>query len=161
MTDKKYSNYSSDPGSEYGSASGSDLSFKQVQGIIKRNTRPALIIIFASLIIAVLAFFSRPPDYSGEALLMVNEDVGQSKPLDALIGPDIEKEDKGTTKDMVLIGSLATAEQLVKELYTSNRRNSLESLGNKKYIIVTNDLSPAEVASLPRDKVEGFITSVG
>ena len=132
MTDKKYSNYSSDPGSESGSVSGSDLSFKQVQGIIKRNTRPALIIIFASLIIAVLAFFSRPPDYSGEALLMVNEDVGQSKPLDALIGPDIEKEDKGTTKDMVLIGSLATAEQLVKELYTSNRRNSLESLGNKE-----------------------------
>lgn len=38
---------------------------------------------------------------------------------------------------------------------------NLENLGNKKYILVTNDLSPAEVASLPREKVEGFITAAG
>ena len=135
MTDKKYFNHSSGSGQENEPESGSELSFQQIQGIIKRNIRPALIIVIASLFIAVLAFFSRPPDYSAEALLMVNEDVGQSKPLDALIGPDKEKEnlqDRGTTKDMVLISSMATAEQLVKELYTSSRRNSLESLGNKE-----------------------------
>lgn len=38
---------------------------------------------------------------------------------------------------------------------------NLSNLGNKKYILVTNDLSPAEAASLPRDKVEGFITATG
>jgi phosphotransferase system enzyme I (PtsI) len=38
---------------------------------------------------------------------------------------------------------------------------SLENLGDEKYILVTNDLSPAEVASLPRDKIEGFITGTG
>lgn len=38
---------------------------------------------------------------------------------------------------------------------------NLDSLENKKYILVMNDLSPAEVASLPRDKVEGFITATG
>ncbi len=137
MTDKKYFTHSSNFGQENEPESGSELSFQQMQGIIKRNIRPALIIVFASLFIAVLAFFSRPPDYSAEALLMVNEDVVQSKPLDALIGPDKEKEnlqDRGTTKDMVLISSMATAEQLVKELYTSSRRNSLEILGNKESI---------------------------
>lgn len=32
---------------------------------------------------------------------------------------------------------------------------------NKNYILVTNDLSPADVASLPRDKIDGFITATG
>lgn len=38
---------------------------------------------------------------------------------------------------------------------------SLDNLDDGKYILVTNDLSPAEVAALPRDKIEGFITAVG
>jgi capsular exopolysaccharide synthesis family protein len=133
MTDKKYSIQSSDPVEENRVTDGSELTFQYFQGIFLRNIRQALMIFMVSIFIAGLTYFSRPPDYSGEALLMVNEDVGQSKPLDALIGPDKEKEDKGTTKDMVLIGSLTTAEQLVKELYTSNRRESLECLGNKEY----------------------------
>jgi capsular exopolysaccharide synthesis family protein len=133
MTDKKYLIGSSDPVEENRVTDGSELTFQYFQGIFLRNIRQALMIFMVSIFIAGLTYFSRPPDYSGEALLMVNEDVGQSKPLDALIGPDKEKEDKGTTKDMVLIGSLTTAEQLVKELYTSNRRESLECLGNKEY----------------------------
>ncbi len=39
---------------------------------------------------------------------------------------------------------------------------NLSNLENdKKYILVINDLSPADVASLPREKVEGFITASG
>jgi capsular exopolysaccharide synthesis family protein len=133
MTEKKYLIRSSDPGEEQAHTVGSELSFKQIQGVFQRNRKPALLIFMASLLIAGLSYFSYPTDYSGEALLMVNEDAGQSKPLDALIGPDKEKEDKGTTKDMVLISSMATAEQLVRELYTSNQRDSLECLGNKEY----------------------------
>jgi capsular exopolysaccharide synthesis family protein len=133
MTDKKYLIGSSDPVEENRVTDGSELTFQYFQGIFLRNIRQALMIFMVSIFIAGLTYFSRPPDYSGQALLMVNEDVGQGKPLEALIGPDKEKEDKGTTKDMVLIGSLATAEQLVKELYTSNRRESLECLGNKEY----------------------------
>lgn len=39
---------------------------------------------------------------------------------------------------------------------------NLDSLENeKKYILVVNDLSPAEVASLPRDQIEGFVTASG
>ncbi len=132
MTDKKYLIRSSDPGEEQAHTVGSELSFQQMRDIILRNLRPALMIVLASLFIALLSYFSRPPDYSAESLLMINEDVGQSKPLDALIGPDKEKEDKGTTKDMVLIRSMSTAEQLVKELYTSGSRNSFELLGNKE-----------------------------
>lgn len=37
----------------------------------------------------------------------------------------------------------------------------LDDLPSNKFILVTNDLSPAEVASLPRDKIEGFITASG
>jgi len=38
---------------------------------------------------------------------------------------------------------------------------SINDLPTGKYILVTNDLSPAEVASLPRDSIEGFITASG
>ena len=133
MTEKKYLNNSSDPGEDHGHVAGSELTLQQIQGVIRRNRLPVLIIFMTSLFIAGLTYFSRPPDYSGQALLMVNEDVGQSKPLEALIGSDKEKEDKGTTKDMMLIQSMATAQQLVSELYTSSRRDSLECLGNKEY----------------------------
>ena len=136
MTEKKYLIHSSDPGERNGPAAGSELSLQQIQAIIQRNLRPALLIFMAVLIIAGLVYFSRPPEYSATAMLMVNEEVGQSKPLEALIGPDKEKEnlpDRGTTKDLVLISSMATAEQLAKELYASSRRDSLECLGNKDY----------------------------
>jgi len=133
MTENKYLINSSDPGEGHGHTEGSELSLQQIQAIIKRNIRPAFMIFVAALFIAGLTYFSRPPEYSADALLMVNEDVGQNQPLNALIGPDKEKEDKGTTKDMVLISSMATAEQLVKELFTSSRRDSLECLGKKEY----------------------------
>ena len=77
---------------------------------------------------------------------MVNEEVGQNQPLNALIGPDKEKDnlpDRGTTKDMVLISSMTTAEQLVRELNASSRRDSLECLGYKEY--------PAPLVSLWRN----------
>ncbi len=135
MTEKKYLIHSSVPGEDVRYRAESELSFPQIQGFIVRNLRPVLIIFAASLFVAGLSYFTRPPDYSGEALLMVNEEVGQGKPLDALIGPDKEKEDKekGTVKDALLLASIGTAEQLVRELYTSSRRDSLESLGNKEY----------------------------
>lgn len=38
---------------------------------------------------------------------------------------------------------------------------NLDSLGSGKHILVTNDISPADVAALPRDKVVGFITASG
>ena len=143
MTEKKYLINSSDPGEGYGPAAGSELSLKQIQSIIQRNIRPAILIFMAALFIGGLSYFSRSPEYSASATLMVNEDVGQNQPLNALIGPDKEKEDKGTTKDMVLISSLTTAEQLVKELNASSHRDSLECLGYKEY--------PAPMVSLWRN----------
>ena len=143
MTEKKYLINSSDPGEGYGPAAGSELSLKQIQSIIQRNIRPALLIFMAALFIGGLSYFSRSPEYSASATLMVNEEVSQNQPLNALIGPDKEKEDKGTTKDMVLISSLTTAEQLVRELNASSHRDSLECLGYKEY--------PAPMVSLWRN----------
>jgi len=114
MTEKKYSNHSSYPEQENGRPAGSELSFPQVQRILLRYMRPALIIFTASVFIAGLSYFSLIPDYSGDALLTVKEDVGQNKPLEALIGPDKESLELGTAKDVVLIGSMASAEQLVR-----------------------------------------------
>ncbi len=140
MTYKKFPSQSSDPEEKKGRTAGSELSFPVVQSILLRYLRPAIIIFCASLFIAGLSYFSLTPDYSGEALLLVKEDVGQNKPLDALIGPDKESLEVGTAKDVVLISSMTTAEQLVRELYKSSRRDSLECLGNKEYSAPLNRL---------------------
>lgn len=134
MTEKKHLINPSDPDEDVIYLAESEPSFRQIHAIFRRYLRPALIIFMAAPFIAGLAYFSRPPEYIAEAMLMVNEEVGQNQPLNALIGPDKENDDlqdRGTTKDIVLISSMATAQQLVSELYASSRRDTLECLGNK------------------------------
>lgn len=51
--------------------------------------------------------------------------------------------------------------RILKNLQGSAEFNLDNLEAGKKYIVIANDISPADVASLPREKVEGFITASG
>jgi len=51
--------------------------------------------------------------------------------------------------------------RILKNLQGSGELNVDGLERGKKYILIAHDLSPADVASLPRDRVVGFITAVG
>ena len=123
-----------DSAEDSGLIAGSELSLQQIRNIIRRHKRHALIILSASLFISVLNFFSQSPQYSAESMLIVNEDSGQNRPLDALIGSENGVDFYTNTKDVELIKSTSVALCMVKELYKSGRGDSLECLGNRPYV---------------------------
>jgi len=121
-----------------------ELQIKDILSIFDRRKYGILIIFLLSIFVAWFIHWIQPPDYRAESFIMINNTNSLYAP--EYFRPDIDE--KTLTKDIVLLSSMPIAELAVRELSSTNRRETLELFGNKKYNSRVENILPGFVVKL-------------
>jgi len=117
-----------------------EITFADILQIIARRKIGISIIVFLSLFISVLVYFSQAPEYRAVSVVIINQEKSTESLVDAVLGGGPAADSKMAQKDIELIESLPIAEMTVKALWKSSRRDSLEFFGNRPYISPVRNL---------------------
>ena len=109
-----------------------EISVNEIVKIILRRKVGVFIIITLSFVATLLYYYSQTPEYRAVAVMMIKESKGQSDMLSAVLGGQ-SADNMATKKDVKLLKSMPIAELVVKELYKSSRRDSLEFFGKRQF----------------------------
>lgn len=110
-----------------------DISLEEIFKIILRRKYGIILIVLASLIVALFNHYREVPEYHAVSVMMINTPNRQGDLLAAVIGTASEVDNKAVKKDVELLKSMPIAELVVRELYNSKKRDSLEFFGKRKY----------------------------
>ncbi|TLU84920.1 MAG: polysaccharide biosynthesis tyrosine autokinase [Chlorobium sp.] len=110
-----------------------EISIQEIIKIILRRKWGILAILSAAFFLTLFFHSIQTPEYRADSILMINNTDNKGDLMEAIMGPNAVVDEKVTKKDMELLKSMPIAELTVKDLYKSNRRDSLEFLGNKHY----------------------------
>ena len=111
-----------------------EFTISELFQIISRRKVGISVIVFLSLVISILVYYSQTPVYRAPSVIMINQQPGTSDIVEAVLGGGVAADGKMAQKDMELIQSLPISEMTVKALWNSSRRDSLELFGNRPYV---------------------------
>ena len=119
-----------------------EISVNEILKIILRRKFGFSVIIILSLITALFYHYSQTPEYRAVAVMMIKEAKGQNDMISAVMGGS-SADNMAVKKDVKLLKSMPIAELVVRDLYKSSKRDSLEFFGKRNYISpVARLLSP-------------------
>lgn len=118
---------------EYPQPREREISLEEILRIILRRRYGILAVLALSLFAALFVHYLQTPEYRAESVIMINETKAPGDLLEAVLGPNGAVDSKASRKDVELLKSMPIAEQTVRELYRSGRRDTLEFFGNKRY----------------------------
>jgi capsular exopolysaccharide synthesis family protein len=110
-----------------------EISIEEIIRIILRRKWGILAILCVAFVLTIFFHSIQSPVYRADSILMINNTDNKGDLMSAIMGPNAVVDSKVTKKDVELIQSMPIAELTVRELYKSNRRDSLEFFGNKHY----------------------------
>jgi len=113
---------------------GSEVSFKYLFSIVLRRGTGIALIVAVTLLISIVTYYTKTPEYRADSVLMINEPKNQSDILSAVLGGGGGMDNKASKKDVELLKSMPIAELAVRKLYSGRKRDSLEFFGKKQYI---------------------------
>lgn len=130
----EYSNQQYPAGSQVRSEEEKEITIAEILQVIARRKIGIGIIIFFSVLISLMAYFSQTPEYRATSVLMINQQQGTDDLVQAVLGGAGAADSKMAQKDVELLQSLPIAEMTVRALWSGGRRDSLEFFGNREYI---------------------------
>lgn len=110
-----------------------DITIEEIFRIIMRRKWGILSILGIALFATLFLHSIQTPEYRADSVVMINSADKQGDLLEAVLGPNAAVDSKVTKKDVELMKSMPIAEQTVRELYRSTKRDSLEFFGNRHY----------------------------
>jgi succinoglycan biosynthesis transport protein ExoP len=113
----------------------SELGATEILMAVFRRKLSVFIIMTICVIGSAVYHFTLPPEYHAQAVILIaHESQGAADLVDALYGNGIMADNKAAAKDVELLQSLPIAQLVVKELWASSQRPTLEFFGNRTYI---------------------------
>ncbi|NTW69230.1 MAG: polysaccharide biosynthesis tyrosine autokinase [Chlorobiaceae bacterium] len=110
-----------------------DITLEEIFSIILRRKYGILLILFVFLSASLFYHYRQTPEYRAVSIMMINSTKGQGDLLSSVIGIS-EADNKAVRKDVELLKSMPIAQLVVKELYNSSIKDSLEFFGKRRYI---------------------------
>jgi capsular exopolysaccharide synthesis family protein len=110
-----------------------EISIEEIIKVILRRKWGILAILLSAFMLTLFFHSIQTPVYRADSIVMINKTDQQGDVLEAVLGPNAAVDSKITKKDVELMKSMPIAELTVKELYRSNKRDSLEFFGNRHY----------------------------
>lgn len=111
-----------------------ELSIEELLQIVLRRKLGIAVIVLCSLVVSLMVYFSRTPEYRAESVLMINQESSTEDLVDAVLGGGPAADSKMARKDVELLQSLPISEMTVKMLWDSSQRDSLGFFGHRSYI---------------------------
>jgi capsular exopolysaccharide synthesis family protein len=93
-----------------------------------------LVCLLFSLFAAWIYYHSQTPEYHAVALMTIKTDNGSAYIVDDMMGKGGDRSGEQAAKDAELLKSMPIAEMMVRELWSSSKRDSLEFFGHRPYI---------------------------
>ncbi len=109
-----------------------EISIGEILKIIIRRKIGIITFIVIALLASLLYHYSQIPEYRAVSVVMIKGNMGQNDILTAVLGGPAA-DNMAVKKDVKLLKSMPISEQMVKELYKTSRKDSLEIFGNRTY----------------------------
>ncbi len=115
------------------------INYKEILRVVTRRWSGIIVILVCSLLYGWFNYIQLPPEYNAPSLLMIKQSHGATDlqfSYGGASGPGSGSASGAgsLSTDIALLKSTTICEHVVRELYKSDRRDSLEFFGNKSYI---------------------------
>ncbi|TCD47376.1 lipopolysaccharide biosynthesis protein [Chlorobium sp. N1] len=110
-----------------------ELTAEELFRIIRRRGPGMIMIMAGALLLAVIFYFLKTPEYHAVSVVMIKDDKRSSDLLQAILGPEASVDINASKKDIALFKSMPIARQTIEQLERTQQGKSIELFGTRSY----------------------------